>query len=326
MFSYTVQKSLEKLTSEASFKLQMKARNFHIILYDGTLGHSLVQKQLLTILKFIFDRATPRHACVIFPHRTFRHPLKETQILLDLTSINTLLEGFYIWIDYMETLGNAYQCYDEPRRSRTSIIVHEMTAVMEETLRIACVMRHRIHEDMRDLIVQRAKALLSLFMEPLPFNFALNHFEKLMVTSNKAARKLDSDKIILQALTEVNRTIPKVSDDKDNQTVQIVVCGDTTNESLLRHIYMRTTGGLEYHNPWIHLLGLPQCDFSNNWQIFKASRGSQEVLCCYTDLLAFIESLPDEPGTIMKGLLLGLDLHELSCYLGDSMYEARVAD
>jgi hypothetical protein len=106
----TVQKhtkdSLWDLVNDGEFQAQVTERAFQIFLHEDLPHYWKLQFDLLVVLKFIFDRVKPRRASVIFPNRPLRYPTGDTEAFLKLTSIETLHEGFRVWIEYLVQTGS----------------------------------------------------------------------------------------------------------------------------------------------------------------------------------------------------------------------------
>jgi hypothetical protein len=241
----TVQKhtndSLWDLVNDGEYQAQVTERAFQIFLHEDLPHYWKLQFNLLVVLKFIFDRVKPRRASVIFLNRPLRYPTGDTEAFLRLTSIETLHEGFRLWIEYLVQTGSlrpeqsdwqtAFQqtregnqfsliqaegnvrrqntemplqelCASQDRRSATE----EMTRTIEDAYSDYNSAQESSTEALKERISQKARDLLPRYMEPVPLDFAVHNYENLMRTSYDAGTGIGLTNVALQALHDAKES------------------------------------------------------------------------------------------------------------------------
>ena len=334
--------SLQALVNDGSFQAHVSERTFQIFLHEDLPDYWQLQLDLLIVMKFIFDRIKPRGATVIFPNRPLRYPTRDTEALLRLTSIETLHEGVQLWTRYLvqtgglqtgESIGqtregcrfnlvpteDAAHSRDhgmaaqelrswQHRRSATE----EMTATIEDAYIRYSSVHESSNEALKDRISQKARDLLSRYMEPVPLGFAIHNYGKLMKTSYDAGTGIALTNVALQALTDVKESTRGELD----SGINIIVVKGTTPQA---HISLLSEACVEVRKVMfkdkssnsranlshrVCFASLPDTGVGSVWQKLSYRSDGDGDFCNYVELPAII-SPHAVPGGFVRTMLLG---------------------
>jgi hypothetical protein len=232
---------LQILIKDRQFQGQISERAFQICLHEDIPDYWPLQLNLLVTMKFVFDRIRPRGATVIFPNLPLRYPGRDTGVLLNLTSIESVHEGIQIWIEHLVQEGSVqigesgwqsafrltpqgYRisliqvddslCYNGINVPTTSLrqsvsnnkrkASEEMTSTIESVYNKCQLAQEASNEALKDTISQKARDLLPRYMEPVPLDFAIHNYNNLMTTSYHAGTRIGSSNVAFQAIVDAN--------------------------------------------------------------------------------------------------------------------------
>jgi hypothetical protein len=234
---------LHSLVMDGQFQAQITDRAFQIIVHEDLPHYWALQLDLLIALKFIFDRIRPTEATVIFPNMPLRHPRGDTEVLLKMTTIQSVEEGLQMWIEHLAQKGSvqitdcdwqtAFQ--QSPQgyriiRTQSKEDAHSSTTNLSDTLlrRSMIDKKQRASDEMtetigkvfnkcqltqdvsdealKDTIKQTARDLLPRYMEPIPLDFAINNYGNLIKTSYDAKLRIGLGSVAFQAIVDAKET------------------------------------------------------------------------------------------------------------------------
>jgi hypothetical protein len=230
---------LQNLIKDRQFQAQISERTFQICLHDDLPEYWPLQLNLLVAVKFIFDRVRPKGATVVFPNLPLRHPGRDTEVLLKLTSIHSVHEGIQIWIEHLVREGSVQtadsdwqgafrltpqgyqialtQSQDDARYGSTGLPAtplrqsvsnnrrkasEEMTKTIERIYNTCHMAQEASNEALKDTISQKARDLLPRYMEPVPLDFAIYNYDNLMKSSYNAGTRIGSSNVAFQAIVD----------------------------------------------------------------------------------------------------------------------------
>ncbi|KAF2024836.1 hypothetical protein EK21DRAFT_93723 [Setomelanomma holmii] len=254
---------IQRLVAERDFQEQLKERKYTIYLHERLPAYWSLQYDLLLAVKSIFDKITPKGATVVFPNRTLRYPSAETNVLLNLLSIQNAREGVQIWVNYLAQKGmlqlNGQDWQAAFRRTQTGyqlwfiqledetdswstavttissrqdasnkhIAFERMTDLIERTYNETQSSNDAPDDTYKDMIGETARDMLSLFMEPVPLNFAIKNYGTLMKTSYDAGSCIRSSNVIFRVLLDVDDARTSIS----SSEVKIVIVRNVSEVS-----------------------------------------------------------------------------------------------
>jgi hypothetical protein len=231
---------LQDLVNHGLARAKISKRNFQIFLHEDLPEYWTLQFNLLVALKSVFDCIRPTEATVVFPNLSFRYPSRDIEVLLKLTGIRYVCDGFRIWIEHLVDQGNvqtkssnwqhAFRLTPQGYRIvltkgrgnynnlpntplRQSVVEHrrrarlEMTQAIERAFNECILSQVASDEALKDIISQKASDLLPRYMEPLPLDFAIHNYKSLMETSYKAGMRMDSNAVALHVISDARESL-----------------------------------------------------------------------------------------------------------------------